>query len=153
MSTRSLDQQLRYAVQHSLFTFSSRAKTACDCMYYVHSATMFHALLQGMNPINQKEVDQKMIELDGTDNKGKLGANAILAVSMAVAKVCMLYATSLHTSLFLSLTVRPILHVGSGLPVPQQQCCILVRTGIVCLVHLTVCVMQAVYSCSPLMVT
>ena len=50
-----------------------------------------------MNPVNQKEIDQKMIELDGTDNKGKLGANAILSVSMAVAKVgpemhiCILY--------------------------------------------------------------
>ena len=44
-------------------------------------------LLQGMNPLNQKELDDKMRELDGTDNKGKLGANAILAVSMAVCKV------------------------------------------------------------------
>ena len=42
---------------------------------------------QGMNPINQREVDQKMFDLDGTDNKGKLGANAILAVSMGVCKV------------------------------------------------------------------
>lgn len=42
---------------------------------------------QGMNPINQKEIDDKMRELDGTANKGKLGANAILAVSMAVCKV------------------------------------------------------------------
>ena len=33
-----------------------------------------------------KAVDQKLIELDGTDNKGKLGANAILGVSLAVAK-------------------------------------------------------------------
>ncbi|KAL0021189.1 hypothetical protein WJX77_011086 [Trebouxia sp. C0004] len=40
----------------------------------------------GMNPANQKEVDQKMFDLDGTDNKGKLGANAILAVSMAACK-------------------------------------------------------------------
>jgi len=40
-----------------------------------------------MNPINQAEVDQKMKDLDGTDNKAKLGANAILAVSLAVAKV------------------------------------------------------------------
>ncbi len=32
------------------------------------------------------EIDQKLIELDGTPNKGKLGANAILGVSMAVAK-------------------------------------------------------------------
>ena len=34
----------------------------------------------------QREIDTLMIELDGTDNKGKLGANAILAVSLAVAK-------------------------------------------------------------------
>jgi enolase len=34
----------------------------------------------------QKEIDQIMIELDGTENKSKLGANAILAVSLAVAK-------------------------------------------------------------------
>ena len=41
----------------------------------------------GMNPVEQEKVDKKMIELDGTDNKGKLGANAILAVSLAIAKV------------------------------------------------------------------
>jgi enolase len=40
-----------------------------------------------MDPTKQTEIDNKMKELDGTDNKGKLGANAILAVSMAVAKV------------------------------------------------------------------
>jgi enolase len=42
---------------------------------------------QGKDPTKQKELDELMIELDGTPNKGKLGANAILAVSMAVAKV------------------------------------------------------------------
>lgn len=42
--------------------------------------------LAGMDAEDQIEIDQAMIELDGTDNKGKLGANAILAVSMAVAK-------------------------------------------------------------------
>jgi enolase len=41
---------------------------------------------QGLDPREQKAIDDKMIALDGTDNKGKLGANAILAVSMAVAK-------------------------------------------------------------------
>ncbi len=35
---------------------------------------------------DQAAIDKKLIELDGTDNKGKLGANALLAVSMAVAK-------------------------------------------------------------------
>jgi len=42
--------------------------------------------LIGMDVRNQIEIDKLMIELDGTDNKGKLGANAILGVSMAVAK-------------------------------------------------------------------
>ena len=40
----------------------------------------------GMNALNQTEIDQTMIELDGTPNKSRLGANAILAVSMAVAQ-------------------------------------------------------------------
>lgn len=53
---------------------------------------------QGLNPVNQKEVDQKMFELDGTDNKGKLGANAILAVSMATSKVLRQLNAFLHWS-------------------------------------------------------
>ncbi|MFA5553668.1 MAG: phosphopyruvate hydratase [Phycisphaerae bacterium] len=40
----------------------------------------------GMNPAEQSRIDKLMIELDGTENKGKLGANAILGVSMAVAR-------------------------------------------------------------------
>ena len=40
----------------------------------------------GMNAIDQAKIDQTMIDLDGTPTKSKLGANAILAVSMAVAK-------------------------------------------------------------------
>ncbi len=47
-----------------------------------------HLSVQGMDPTKQKEIDDAMIALDGTENKSKLGANAILAVSMAVAKVC-----------------------------------------------------------------
>ena len=42
--------------------------------------------IQGMEADDQKGIDRKMIDLDGTPNKGKLGANAILAVSMAVAR-------------------------------------------------------------------
>jgi enolase len=42
--------------------------------------------LIGLNPVNQAAIDFVMIDLDGTANKGKLGANAILGVSMAVAK-------------------------------------------------------------------
>ncbi|WP_338399082.1 phosphopyruvate hydratase [Persicobacter psychrovividus] len=41
--------------------------------------------LEGMNITDQRAIDYKMIELDGTDNKGKLGANAILGVSLAAA--------------------------------------------------------------------
>lgn len=43
-------------------------------------------VLIGQNPAEQRAIDQLMIDLDGTENKGKLGANAILAVSLAVAK-------------------------------------------------------------------
>lgn len=42
--------------------------------------------LQNKNPFNQREIDKILIELDGTENKSRLGANAILAVSLAVAK-------------------------------------------------------------------
>ncbi len=42
--------------------------------------------LLGMEATKQPEIDKKMIEMDGTQNKGRLGANAILSVSMAVAK-------------------------------------------------------------------
>ncbi len=40
----------------------------------------------GLSALDQVDVDQTMIELDGTENKSKLGANAILGVSMAVAR-------------------------------------------------------------------
>ena len=40
----------------------------------------------GMNPVDQRAIDEAMIELDGTENKKRLGANAIIAVSLAVAK-------------------------------------------------------------------
>lgn len=42
--------------------------------------------IQGMESLDQLAIDQTMIDLDGTPNKGRLGANAILGVSMAVAK-------------------------------------------------------------------
>ena len=44
------------------------------------------AALQGKEASDQSEIDQAMIDLDGTPNKGRLGANAILAVSMAAAR-------------------------------------------------------------------
>lgn len=50
-----------------------------------HIDTIITPKLLGVNVQKQKEIDQMMINLDGTDNKSNLGANAILAVSMAVA--------------------------------------------------------------------
>jgi enolase len=48
--------------------------------------TVLNDELQGMFVSEQKALDMKMIELDGTENKGRLGANAILGVSLAAAK-------------------------------------------------------------------
>jgi enolase len=53
--------------------------------------------LRGLDGLRQAELDRKMIELDGTPNKGRLGANAILAVSMAAARAA---AASRKTPLY-----------------------------------------------------
>ena len=53
--------------------------------------------LEGMNVFDQVEIDKKLIEIDGTENKGKLGANATLGVSLAVAKAA---ANSLGMGLY-----------------------------------------------------
>ncbi len=47
---------------------------------------MIAPALKGMDEKKQKEIDEHMIKLDGTENKGNLGANAILGVSMAVCR-------------------------------------------------------------------
>lgn len=49
------------------------------------SSVLFNEI-EGMSVFEQTAIDRILIDADGTDNKGKLGANAILAVSMAVAK-------------------------------------------------------------------
>lgn len=53
--------------------------------------------IEGMNVYEQVKIDKKLIEIDGTDNKAKLGANAILGVSIAVARAA---ANSLGMSLY-----------------------------------------------------
>jgi len=72
-------------------------------------------LLINKDPQKQKEIDELMIRADGTENKSKLGANAILAVSMAVCKAG---AESKKTSLYLHIAelagVKEII-----LPVPS----------------------------------
>jgi len=70
--------------------------------------------LHGKDAAQQAEIDHLMIELDGTPNKGRLGANAILAVSMAAARAA---AAAQHTPLFRYLG-------GAGarvLPVPMMN--------------------------------
>ena len=54
-------------------------------------------VLEGMNVYEQIKIDKTMIALDGTENKGKLGANAMLGVSLAVAKAA---SQSLGMSLY-----------------------------------------------------
>ena len=53
--------------------------------------------LMGMDGLDQTGIDRRLIELDGTDNKSRLGANAILAVSLAAAKAA---AASMGMSLY-----------------------------------------------------
>ena len=53
--------------------------------------------IRGMNAYNQREIDQLLLNIDGTENKAKLGANATLGVSLAVAKAA---ADSLGQSLY-----------------------------------------------------
>jgi enolase len=70
--------------------------------------------VHGKDATQQAEIDRLMIELDGTPNKGRLGANAILAVSMAAARAA---AASEHTPLYRYLG-------GAGarlLPVPMMN--------------------------------
>jgi len=75
------------------------------------NAALRDALLAREFP-NQRAIDDCMIELDGTDNKGRLGANALLAISLAAAKAI---ASSEGRSLFRSL--------GDGvtMPVPMMN--------------------------------
>jgi enolase len=51
-----------------------------------HVNTEIAAALKGQDAFDQEKIDRRMIDLDGSENKGRLGANAILAVSLAVAR-------------------------------------------------------------------
>lgn len=70
--------------------------------------------LVGLEPYNQREIDKILIELDGTENKSKLGANAILGTSMAVARAA---AKELGISLYQYLGGK----FGYRLPVPLMN--------------------------------
>jgi enolase len=70
--------------------------------------------IAGMDAANQRELDNRMLELDGTENKGRLGANAILAVSMAA---CRAAANALQLPLYRYLGGVN----GNVLPVPMMN--------------------------------
>jgi enolase len=70
--------------------------------------------LAGMDAANQRELDNRMLELDGTENKARLGANAILAVSMAA---CRAAANALQLPLYRYLGGVN----GNLLPVPMMN--------------------------------
>lgn len=57
-----------------------------------HVNTVINETLQGVDIFNQKGIDSLLIKLDGTSNKAKLGANAILGTSLAVAKAAAIEA-------------------------------------------------------------
>ena len=79
-----------------------------------HVNTKIREALLGMNVLDQALIDRRMVELDGTDNKGNLGANAILGVSLACAKTA---AAALDLPLYR--------YIGGGnakrLPVPMMN--------------------------------
>ena len=52
------------------------------------------SFLQDLNLTDQAAIDKLMLDLDGTDNKSKLGANAILGVSLAVCKAAAAHKVS-----------------------------------------------------------
>jgi enolase len=72
----------------------------------------------GMNAAEQKALDDKMRALDGTPNKGKLGANAILAVSMAAARAA---AVQQEKPLYAYLAQHSSLKDAVTLPVPMMN--------------------------------
>lgn len=79
-----------------------------------HVNTKIREALLGMNVLDQALIDRRMVEMDGTDNKGNLGANAILGVSLACAKTA---AAALDVPLYR--------YIGGGnakrLPVPMMN--------------------------------
>jgi enolase len=68
--------------------------------------------LVGMSALEQKAIDERMIELDGTPNKGRLGANSLLAVSMATAKAAAIQSGK---------ALYEYLGTGTTMPVPMMN--------------------------------
>ncbi len=82
-----------------------------------HIDTEIAAALSGIEVTEQSAIDQKMIALDGTENKSRLGANAILGVSLAAARAA---ALSLGQELYAYLgTLLPYQNTNAAFPVPM----------------------------------
>jgi enolase len=84
----------------------------------VYVCTEIGDALRGMDAIKQQDIDRRMAELDGTANKARIGANAILAVSMAVARTA---AYSQRTPLYryiggVGASVVLVSPIAAGLP-------------------------------------
>ncbi len=74
--------------------------------------------LTGMDVLDQANIDRQLIELDGTDNKSRLGANAIVGASMAV---CRAAANSLNKPLFRYIAEDILGGHSVGLPIPVMN--------------------------------
>jgi enolase len=77
--------------------------------------TLIAEKLKGMDPLYQTQIDQALVDLDGTTNKSRLGANAILAVSQAVLKVA---AASLNLPVFMYVKEKYQLMDAYRVPTP-----------------------------------
>src|SRR5262249_18401908 len=79
-----------------------------------HVNRLIAPAMLGKDPLRQEELDRMMIHMDGTPNKGRLGANAMLGVSLAIAKAA---AASQKVSLFRYLGKSK----GNTLPIPMMN--------------------------------
>lgn len=75
-------------------------------------------VVKGMDPADQQRIDRKMIDADGTENKSKFGANAILAVSMAAARAA---AAESGLPLYKYLARFSSVDSANTLPVPMMN--------------------------------
>ena len=80
--------------------------------------TILGPALVGMDPTKQIEIDKKLIDLDGTENKSKYGANAILAISMVVCKVAAISQNKALYGWINELAVQKGIAKGVKIPTP-----------------------------------
>jgi enolase len=83
-----------------------------------HVNTVLRGAVLGADPRDQAAIDARMIELDGTDNKGRLGANAILGISLAVARAA---ASDARLPLYRYLAGLEAAQHAPVMPVPQMN--------------------------------